>query len=111
MVKVGSSAVSTRAYSPTRDIPEGFRAWPKTLSDFAFGKTRLAATWGHCSCRAEDYPFRPCRIQHTLSRIQESTLPRQRLAVVPGHPLRRRLLQLLSVPLQLVQIVERVGAV
>ena len=59
----------------------------------------------HLSMAAVD-PFRSCRIQHTLSRIQEGALPRQRLAVVPGHPLRRRLLQLLDVPLQLVQIVE-----
>ena len=112
LVKVGSSAVATRAYSPTRDIPEGFRAWPKTLSDFAFGKTRLAATWGRCSCLAEDYPFWPDRIQHSLCRVlQEGAGPRQRLAIVPGHPLRWRLLQFLGVPLQLVQIVERVGAV
>jgi hypothetical protein len=29
----------------------------------------------------------------------------------PGHPLRRRLLQLLGVPLQLIQIVERIGSI
>jgi len=43
--------------------------------------------------------FRPCRIHHTLCRIQESASPCQRLAVVPGHPLRRRWLQLFRVPL------------
>src|SRR5205085_9122733 len=37
--------------------------------------------------------------------------PRQRFAVVPGHPLRRVSLQLLGVPLQLCQIVERIGPV
>ena len=37
--------------------------------------------------------------------------PRQRFAVVPGHPLRWVLLQLLGVPLQLCQIVERIGPV
>jgi len=37
--------------------------------------------------------------------------PRQRLAVIPGHPLRRTTLQLLSVPLQLSQIIERIGSV
>ena len=35
----------------------------------------------------------------------------QGVAIVPGHPLRWRLLEFLGVPLQLVQIVERVGAV
>src|SRR6266511_1068221 len=96
---------------PARNIFAGFRAWPKTLGDVAFSDARLAATSLRSSCMAEDYPFRPCRIQDTLSRIQQGTLPRQRLAVVPGQPLRRRLLQLLRMPLQLVQIVERVGAV
>src|ERR1700730_9988041 len=36
---------------------------------------------------------------------------RQRLAVVPGHPFRRLLFQLLGVLLQLSQIVERIGPV
>ncbi len=54
---------------------------------------------------ANVYPFRPCRIQHTLRRIQEGAGPLQGLAIVPGHPLRRRSLQFLGVPLQLVQIV------
>src|SRR6266498_127193 len=96
---------------PARNTFAGFRAWPKTLCDFAFSDASLAATSLRSSCMAKEYSFRPCRIQHTLCHIREGALPRQRLAVVPGHPLRRRLLQLLSVPLQLVQIVERVGAV
>jgi len=37
--------------------------------------------------------------------------PRQRLAVIPGHPLRRTSLQLLGVPQQLGQIIERIGSV
>ena len=59
----------------------------------------------------EEYPFRPGRIQFTLGGIQEGAGPRQRRTVVPGHPLRRRLLQFFRVPLQLVQIVERIGAI
>src|SRR5437764_4791778 len=96
---------------PARNTFAGFRAWPKTFGDLVFLDARLAAIFSVSLRLAEDYPFRPCRIQHILCRIQEGALPRQRLAVVPGHPLRRRLLQLLSVPLQLVQIIERVGAV
>jgi hypothetical protein len=37
--------------------------------------------------------------------------PRQRFAVVPGHPLRWVSLQLLGVPLQRCQVVERIGPV
>src|ERR1039457_3630538 len=37
--------------------------------------------------------------------------PRQCLAVIPGHPLRWITLQLLGVPLQLGQIIERIGSV
>ncbi len=37
--------------------------------------------------------------------------PGQRLAVIPGHPLRRASLQLFGVPLQLGQIVKRIGSV
>ena len=37
--------------------------------------------------------------------------PSQRLAVVPGHPVRRLLFQFLGVPLQLSQIIERIGSV
>ena len=48
----------------------------------------------HLSMAAID-PFRPCKVQHTLCRIQEGAGPRQRRAVVPGHPIRRCLLQLL----------------
>jgi hypothetical protein len=43
--------------------------------------------------------FSAISIQHTLCRIQERPGPRQRRAVVPGHPIRRCLLQLLGVPL------------
>src|ERR1022692_3413136 len=46
-----------------------------------------------------------------LCRIQQCSGPRQRRTVVPGHPLRGSLLQFLRVPLQLVQIVERIGAI
>src|SRR5260370_38333981 len=96
---------------PARNLFAGFCAWPKTLCDFAFSEARLAAISERHPTMAAVDPFRPCRIQHTLSRIQEGALPRQRLAVVPGHPLRRRLLQLFGGPLHLVQIVERVGPV
>ena len=41
--KVCWSLVETRAYRPARNIFAGFRAWPKTLSDFAFGEARLVA--------------------------------------------------------------------
>jgi len=37
--------------------------------------------------------------------------PSQRLAVIPGHPLRWTSLQLLSVPLQLGQIIKCIDAV
>jgi len=37
--------------------------------------------------------------------------PRQRVAIIPGHPLRGTSLQLLSLPLQLGQIIERIGSV
>ena len=37
--------------------------------------------------------------------------PRQRLAVIPRHPLRWASLQLLGVPQQLGQIIERIGPV
>jgi hypothetical protein len=35
--------VETRAYRPARNIFGDFRRWPKTSSDFALGKARLAA--------------------------------------------------------------------
>src|SRR5580698_5897654 len=96
---------------PARNIFAGLGAWPKTLRDFVFSDACLAAIWGCRSGMAEYYPFRPYWIQHILCRVQECASPRQRRAVVPGHPIRRRLFQLLGVPLQLIQIVERIGAV
>ena len=36
--RVCGSPVDTRAYRPARNIFTGFRAWPKTLSDFTVGK-------------------------------------------------------------------------
>ena len=78
----------------------GLVARPKTLFDFSLESPVFRALSEYDSSMAEDYPFRPCRIQHTLCRIiQEGAGPRQRLTVVPGHPLRRRLLQLLGVAL------------
>src|ERR1041385_2994356 len=57
-----------RAYKPTRNIFAGFRAWPKTLPDFAFGKARLAAiSECHPTLAAED-PFRPGRDDDTTPR-------------------------------------------
>src|ERR1039457_3417828 len=96
---------------PARNILAGFRTWPKTFGDFAFSDARLAATSQRSSCRAKDYPFRPARIQHTLCHIQESAGPRQRLAVVPGHPVRGRLLQLPSMTLQLGEVGEGMDGV
>src|ERR1039458_3433551 len=96
---------------PARNILAGLRTWPKTFGDFAFSDARLAATSQRSSCRAKDSPFRPARIQHTLCHIQESAGPRQRLAIVPGHPVRRRLLQLPSMTLQLGEVVERIDVV
>jgi hypothetical protein len=51
------------------------------------------------SKHARSRSFSVMPIQHTLCRIQERASPRQRRAVVPGHPIRRRLLQLLRAPL------------
>src|ERR1039458_3479792 len=96
---------------PARSILPDFCAWPKTLCDFAFSTACLAAIPECLSCMAKDYPFRPCSNQHTLCHIQESAGPRQRLAVVPGHPVRGRLLQLPSMALQLGEIVERIDVV
>jgi hypothetical protein len=58
---------------------------------------------------AANDPFRPGRIHH-ITRLWAWRAGR-RLAVVPGHPLRGTALQLLGVPLQLGQIVERIDAV
>src|SRR3974390_3715983 len=111
MGRVCWSSVETPAYSPARILFVSFRRWPKTLPDFGLRGRGFGGVLRDPFHMAEYYSFRPYRIQHTLSRIQEGALPRQRLAVVPGHPFRRRLLQFLGVPLRLVQIVERVGAV
>src|ERR1039457_2518656 len=82
---------------------DSFRAWPKTLPDFAFGKARLAAiSECHPSMAAID-PFRP-------GRDYDTSAPRQCLAIVPRHPLRGVGRQFLNVALELGQIIERVGA-
>src|SRR5947209_2571113 len=65
----------------SRDAP----AWPKTILSGQAGFILLRG----CG---------PCE-------------PRQRLAVVPGHPLRRVLLQLLGAPLQLGEVAEWIDAV
>ena len=54
-------------------------------------------------------PFRPGR--SILLRRCGRGQPRQRLAVIPRHPLRWMLLQFFGVPLQLGEIVERIGSV
>jgi hypothetical protein len=73
------------------------RYWVLPLEKPVFGAFSVSPN------HAADDPFWPCRIQHTLCRIEECASPRQRRAVVPGHPIRRRLLQLLRVPLKKIQ--------
>jgi hypothetical protein len=51
------------------------------------------------------------QVKHTLSRIPECARPRQGRTIVPGHPIRPCLLQLLRAPLEVVQVVERIGAI
>src|ERR1700733_8050176 len=75
------SWVDTRAYSPTRNIFVGACRWPKTLVDFAFSDARLAAIWRGPFRTPIRYCFRPCDPTIIL-------LLAQRLAIVPGHPLR-----------------------
>jgi hypothetical protein len=51
-------SLETRAYRPARNIFAGFRAWPQTLPDSAFGQARLAAiSERHPTLAAVD----PCR--------------------------------------------------
>src|SRR5580700_3073038 len=98
-----------REYSPARNIFAGLRAWPKTLSDFAFGEARFMGISGcHLTLAAVD-PFRPGR--SILLRRRWCSQSRQGVAIIPGHPLRRTLLQCCGVPQQFGQIVERIGAV
>jgi len=54
-------------------------------------------------------PFRPGR--SILLRRCGCSQSRQGVAIIPGHPLRRTLLQFRGVPQQFGQIVERIGAV
>src|SRR5579864_2573995 len=53
------SWVDTRAYKPARTILAGFRAWPKTLCDFALPEVRLAAMARGPIRQAGTYSFRP----------------------------------------------------
>jgi hypothetical protein len=56
------SFVETRAYSPARNIFAGFRAWPKTSSDFAFVEARFAGISGCHPIMAAFDPFRPGKL-------------------------------------------------
>ena len=58
---------------------------------------------------AADDPFRPVKL--IILRGCRRGESRQRLAVIPGHPFRRLLFQLLGVLLQLREVVERIGFV
>src|SRR5579864_5750373 len=85
------SWVDTRVYRPARTILAGlagFRAWPKTLCDFAVPEPDFPVISGGYSCLAEDYSFRPGGTHSTLPRIQTDTERLQLGSVVPGHPLR-----------------------
>src|SRR6185436_9625088 len=86
-----------------------FRAWPKTLSDFVFGKSRLAGIWQRHPTMAAVDPFRPGRF--IILRGCGRGEPGQRCAVVPGHPLRWMPLQFRGVSLQLGEIVKWIRAI
>jgi phage tail protein X len=71
----------------------------KTLCDFALAEACLAAISEGHSRLAEEDPFRPRGIHHTLPGIHPGAHPIQGLAVVPGHPLGSGGCQFPGVPL------------
>jgi hypothetical protein len=87
----------------TRNIFDRFRAWPKTLPDFVFWEAPFS---GHFSMSPN-----PGQAGLIILRGSGPCRPRQRLAIVPGHPLRWVGCQLLGVPLQLGEVMERIGCI
>jgi len=73
--------VETGAYRPNRNIFGRLCTWPKTCSDFCRYGSPFSGHFRMSPTVAAVDPFRPCRDYDTSA-------PRQRLAVVPGHPLR-----------------------
>src|SRR5882724_2031920 len=68
-IRTRSAGHSWKHGRQARNIFVGLRARPKTLSDFAFGKARLAAiSECHLSMAAVD-PFRPGRTHHITQRL------------------------------------------
>lgn len=76
----------------------------RTLRESAVREARLPAISEYPIGDAGSFPFRPGRIHHTLRGVHACVNPLVRLAVVPGHPLRRGPLRLTSVTLLLGQV-------
>src|SRR5215472_9897864 len=68
---------------------------------------RIGGHFGPSPTMAAVDPFRPGRI----ILLRGSGEPRQRITVVPGHPFRRVLLQLLWMPQQLREVIECIDVV
>jgi hypothetical protein len=105
----GCTMVETRAYRPARNIFAGLRGWPKTSLDSPLRETRFTGT-GRCpTTPAGVDPFRPGRIHHIMRRRAWRAVPASRGNSRASTPLDYP--STLSVPLQLGQIIERIGAV
>ena len=90
---------------PARNIFDRLRAWPKTwLSE----RPVLCVFHKRCSTWPPSILFGRRRTSYYAA---VEAVSRCNVAVVPGHPVRRRLLQRLSVALQLGEVIERIGAV
>ena len=87
-----------------------FRAWPKTFGDLISSDARFAGHFRAFIPLAAVDPFRPGRDHHIL-RSHGDGQACQRIAIIPGHPIRRVLLECLGVPQQLGEIVERIDSV
>src|SRR5450755_5043779 len=81
----------------------------KNVIEFAFGEARFSAIFSDSPARPDWILFGQEGI--IILRGGGRGEPYQRLAVIPGHPFRWITLQLLGVPLQLGQIIERIGSV
>ena len=109
MGSVCGSFVETRAYRPARNIFDGFRRWPKRCRILPSEKPVLWAFQDVTQAWPKSILFGQEGI--IILRGGGRGEPCERLAVIPGHPFRWITLQRRGVPLQLGQIIERIGSV
>lgn len=92
----GLLIVCGNASIKTRNIFDGFRAWPKPYAILRYERP----FFGHFRVMSQPgRPFRPCRISIPYAASRRAPVRASVARVVPGRPLRRCLPQLLCVPL------------